>query len=316
MKILSKISALAISLTLVCSCMIFTSAESRWAELGIDASNTDNRVFDLADIYTDSEEKKLNQQIEKVKSLTGWDIGIVTNTLGVEQWDMQTITDDIYDYCGFGKAEDNYSGALLVVDMNSRQFCISTCGNAIQGVNDDYMDKIYDSIEDCLRDSDNIGGAYEYVNGLADSFVNSSLPKNTDEKGFVIDGEGNRWIVDGHGFDKNGNVKYESFWHKWLAGLKVTWLPTLIFLVVVIAIFLITVRQKYKKFGQGNSTAPEAVERISLKNRNDVFVDKRVVVTKIPRNTGGSSGRSGGGGSSTHTSSSGRTHGGGGGRGF
>ena len=118
MKILSKISALAVSLTLVCSCMIFTSAESRWAELGIDASNTDNRVFDLADIYTDSEEKELNQQIEKVKSLTGWDIGIVTNTLGVEQWDMQAITDDIYDYCGFGKAEDNYSGALLVVDMN------------------------------------------------------------------------------------------------------------------------------------------------------------------------------------------------------
>lgn len=314
MKKLSKIPALLLSLTLLCSCVIISSAESRWAELGIDASNTDNRVFDLADIYTDSEETELNHQIEKVKSLTGWDIGIVTNTLGVSQWDMQDITDDIYDYCGFGKAENNYSGALLVVDMNSRQFCISTCGNAIQGVNDRYMDKIYDSIEDCLKDGDNIGGAYEYVNGLADSFIHSSLPKNTDEKGFVTDSQGNRYIVDGHGFDKNGNIKYESFWQKWLAGLKVTWIPTLVILVIVLAVFFVVLRQKYKKFGQGNSTAPEAVERISLKNKNDVFVDRRVVVTKIPRNTGGGSGRSGG--SSTHRSSSGRSHGGGGGRGF
>lgn len=316
MKILSKISAFALSLTLVCSCMIFASAESRWAELGIDASATENRVFDLADIYTDSEEKEFNSQIEKVKSLTGWDIGIVTNTLGVEQWDMQDISDDIYDYCGFGSAENNYSGSILVIDMNSRQFCISTLGDAIQGVNDRHMDEIYDSIEDRLRDSDNIGGAYEYINGLANSYLESSLQKTVDDKGFVIDSEGNRWIVDGHGFDANGNIKYQSFWHKWLAGLKVTWIPTLIVLVVVLAIFFITLRQKYKKFGQGNSTAPEAVERISLKNRNDVFIDKRIVVTKIPRNTGGGSGRSGGGGSSTHRSSSGRTHGGGGGRSF
>lgn len=316
MKILSKISAFALSLALACSCLIFVSAESRWAELGIDASVTENRVFDLAGIYTDSEETELNSQIEKVKSLTGWDIAIVTNTLGVEQWDMQDISDDIYDYCGFGSAENNYSGAILVIDMNSRQFCISTCGDAIQGVNDRHMNDIYDSIEDCLRDSDNIGGAYEYINGLANSYLESSLPKTVDDKGFVIDSEGNRWIVDGHGFDAKGNIKYQSFWHKWLAGLKVTWIPTLIVLVVALAIFFITLRQKYKKFGQGNSTAPEAVERISLKNRNDVFIDKRVIVTKIPRNTGGGSGRSGGGGSSTHTSSSGRSHGGGGGRGF
>lgn len=317
MKTISQISSFIITLALLCSCTIFSSAESRWAELGIDASSTDNRVFDLADIYTDSEETELNQQIEKVKSLTGWDIGIVTNTLGVSQWDMQDIADDIYDYCGFGADTDNYSGALLVVDMNSRQFCISTCGTAIQGVNDRYMDKIYDSIEDCLRDGDNTGGAYEYVNGLADSFINSSLPKNTDDKGFVIDSEGNRWIVDGHGFDSSGNIKYQSFWQKWLAGLKITWLPTVIVLVIVLAVFLITLRHRYKNFGQGNSTAPEASERIALRNRSDVFVDKRVVVTKIPRNTGGGSGRSGGGGgSSTHTSSSGRSHGGGGGRGF
>lgn len=315
MKRISKISAFAISLALMCSCFIFVSAESRWAELGIDASNTDNRVFDLADIYTDSQESELNQQIERVRSLTGWDIGIVTNTLGVDQRDMQSISDDIYDYCGFGKAEDNYSGALLVVDMNSRQFCISTCGLAIPGVSDYYIDRIYDSIEDCLRDGDNIGGAYEYLNGLADSYIHSSLPKNTDDKGFITDSEGNRWIVDGKGFDKNGNVKYESFWQKWLAGLKVTWIPTLVVLVAVLAVFLITVRQRYKKFGQGNSTEPESSKKINIKNQNDVFIDKHIVVTKIPRNTGGGSGRSGGG-SSTHTSSSGRSHGGGGGRGF
>lgn len=289
-------------------------AQSRWEELDIDASSGDNRVFDLADIYSESEELQLNSHIEKIKSLTGWDIGIVTSTLGVSQWEMQDLADDIYDYCGFGYAEQNYSGTVLVIDMNSRQFCISTFGTAIAGVNDRYMDDIYDDIEDCLRDGDNLGGAYGYVNGLADSYIHSSLPKQTDSEGFIVDSEGNRYIADGHGFDANGNIKYNSFFEKWAAGLKVTWIPTLIVLVPAVSIFLIIVSRRYKRFGQGNSTAPEAQERITLKKSNDVFVDKRIVITKIPRNSGGS-GRSGGG-SSTHTSSSGRTHGGGGGRGF
>lgn len=313
-KALPHIASLALSLILICSCGFTAFAQSRWEELNIDASSTDNRVFDIANIYTDAEESELNRQIEKIKSLTGWDIGIVTNRLGVDQWDMQDIADDIYDYRSFGYAEDNYSGTVLVIDMSSRQFCISTYGSAIQGVNDRSMDDIYDNIEDCLRDEDNIGGAYAYINGLADSYLHSSLPKNVDDKGFVIDRNGNRYIADGHGFDQQGNIKYSSFLAKWIAGLKITWLPTVILLVIVLSVFFIAVRQRYKKFGQGNSTAPESVEKINIINRNDTFIDKRVVITRIPRNTGGS-GRSGGG-SSTHRSSSGRSHGGGGGRGF
>lgn len=314
-KTLSSAAALAVSLFIIIFSEISVFAESRWEELNIDALNTKNRVFDLADIYSDSEEKTLNEEIKKISVLTGWDIGIVTHTLGVNEDEIVALSDDIYDYCGFGAGTSDFSGTIFVIDMNSRNYCVSTCGSAIEGINDSQIDELYDDISENLSDNDYVGGAYAYIKGLEKSYLTGKLNKNTDSQGFVLDSQGNRYIVDGHGFDNNGNIKYENFWQKWLAGLKVTWIPTIVILVIVLAVFFIVLRKKYKKFGQGNSTAPEAVERISLKNSSDVFVDKRVVVTKIPRNTGGGSGRSGGG-SSTHTGSSGRIHGGGGGRSF
>ena len=317
-KTVSSAAAIVMSLFIVLFSGLSVSAESRWDELNIDASSTENRVFDLADIYSDADEKKLNEEINKISVLTGWDIGIVTHKLGVTEKEIEALADDIYDYCGFGADTSDFSGAIFVLDMNSRKYCVSTCGTAIKGVNDTQINNIYDDISENLADKDYVGSAYAYIDGLEKSYLTGNLTKNTDSQGFVLDSQGNRYIADGHGFDKDGNIKHTSFFGKWLSGLKVTWLPTLIVLVLVIVGFLLGVRKNYKKFGQSNSTANEAIQRLSLRNRSDKLIDKKLVVTKIQTNSNSSSssGRSSSSGSSTHTSSSGRTHGGGGGRSF
>ena len=60
--------------------------------------------------------------------------------------------DDFYDEHGFGYEGEYGSGALFLIDMDNREYYISTAGSAIGLYSDDEIDDTLDALYDDMRD--------------------------------------------------------------------------------------------------------------------------------------------------------------------
>ena len=86
-------------------------------------------VVDNADLLRSDEVAELNRQIQDLRSQLQLDIVIVT-TYGTGYKNIQEYADDFYDRNGYGYGS-SYSGILLLLDMEAREWYMSTCGDAI-----------------------------------------------------------------------------------------------------------------------------------------------------------------------------------------
>ena len=111
------------------------------------------RVIDDANLFTEHEAALLNSTIDRAIQDTGLDLVIYTNKNGVDEYDMQYFSDNYYDehYYGFDTAG---SGAILVIDMMSRQMYISTKGIAIWYMDDVDIEDILDDVQPKLSDGE------------------------------------------------------------------------------------------------------------------------------------------------------------------
>ena len=109
-KQLSFLLAVAAALMIVCG---FDSQEKK--------------VYDDGELLTDAEEERLQELLVETAKRTEQDLIVVTirDNGGKEAGDY---ADDFYDEHGFGYEKDNGSGVLFLIDMDARDFYISTAG--------------------------------------------------------------------------------------------------------------------------------------------------------------------------------------------
>ena len=129
---------------------------------------TPNRLVDDANLLTEAEEGTLLAKLNEISERQAFDVVIVTRN-GLDGKTPQDYADDFYDYNGYGQGEEK-DGALLLLDMESRSYHISTSGYGITALTDYGMNLMEDSFVPKLS-AGNYYGAFEEFANQCDYYV-------------------------------------------------------------------------------------------------------------------------------------------------
>lgn len=106
-------------------------------------------IADDAGLLSDAEEKKLTDEIAEASETTGWNIALGT-TMDTGGRSTMEYADDLYDDL-FGI---NTDGIAIVIDMENRNYYISTSGSAIGTITDSRVESILDAGWDDMSSGD------------------------------------------------------------------------------------------------------------------------------------------------------------------
>ena len=232
----------------------------------------DQKVYDFANLLTDSEEQALAAQIRDFCGRTGLDLPLVT-TSDAEGKSSRDYADDFYDYNGFGVGE-NADGMLLLIDMDNRQAYLSTTGRAINLFTDSEIYDVTDPVAERLGDGDYYGGCQTGINRII-AHVEEENEKSTLSGRFAR------------------SARRLPFYLLAAGGLT--------------ALILYGMTRSHKTARRAQHAGSYLDQQsLAFPLREDTFIRSSLTRRKIESSSGG------GGGTSTHRSSSGRSHGGGG----
>lgn len=234
------------------------------------------RLDDSAFLLEDNEQAEVLALLDEISERQSFDIVIVTtNSLGGKS--AMEYADDYFDYNGFGFGE-RHDGCILLVDMGSRNYWISTSGYGITAITDngiDYLGSIFKS----YLSSGNYISAFESFAQTCDSLVTQAKNGTPYDKEVPKSKEEANW---------KKIILYSLFF-----GASLGFVPVLIMKSKLNSVHMNSGASDYMK---ENS--------LNIESRSDIYLYS--TVSKVKKETEKS-------GSSTHTSSSGNSHGGGGG---
>lgn len=242
----------------------------------IDHLEASKDVVDYANILTSKEISKLAKRAAKLEDEYDIDVAIVT-TYATQGKDMTNFTDDYYDYNDYGVGYDK-SGLVLVLNMDTREWYISTCGVAIDAYSDETLDYIGEEILPDLKNGD----YYEAFDLYLDKCDNVMACYQ----------EGNIFDPDNQGA-------------KWPINLLIAIIAGAIISAIVSFSRLSKLKTRKVVHDANNYIK---VNGFNLTRSNDLFLYSNVTKTRRQQSNGG------GHHSSTHRSSSGGSHGGRGGK--
>ena len=131
------------------------------------AVQDNQRVYDFAELLSDSERENIEEKISDASEQSGLDIVVLTVNQMFGKTDRE-MADDFYDNGQFGfeleGKED--SGILLLIDMENRQLYISTAGTGIDYVTDDDWKEILNDIRDYATDGDYVQVCETYIDDV------------------------------------------------------------------------------------------------------------------------------------------------------
>ena len=242
------------------------------------AVNADEKVYDFADLFTDSEESELYKQISEYISISNMDLAVVTINEN-NKYDVEKYADDFYDYNDFG-INSSRDGILFLIDMDKRQIHMTTTGKAIKMYDDNRIDSALDLVYQHMTDQEYYTGTSKFINRISEGFQ-AGVPASN--KNMVIDKDGNVHIIK-----------------------RVNWF-LLVIISLIVSIITIVILVAKNKLVRKATTAEEYLDKDSVKiNGQDVFLSTHTTKHKIDHSSSGGSG-----GSSYHGGSSGMSHGGG-----
>lgn len=252
------------------------------------------RVVDNAGLLTYDETSELTRQIENLRQELELDIVIVT-TYGTGGKGVQAYADDFYDQNGYGYGSTN-SGILLLLDMEAREWYMSTCGEAIYIFTDYGLDQLGQTILPWLSSGDYYRAFLAWISGLSPYVKAYRMGSPVD--GYVPPDEYESPYGD------------EIYYYDDHVGISIQPFPmALIIGLIIAAVAILIMRSKMNTAKLQKSAANYLKDgSFRLRQRSDMFLYSRVTRTARPKNT------SSGGGSSVHRSSGGISHGGRGGR--
>ena len=257
------------------------------------------RVFDLADLFDDAEERALAERIDALREKMNMDAAVVT----VEENDRsaEEFADKFYEEQGLGVGT-NHDGALFLIDMENGELYISTEGKMLRYLTDGRIEAILDDAIEYAYDGQFMETAEVFLEDLEICYDNgiASDQYNQDTETGKVD-------------------RYRSVqWHEFLFAIA-----------VAAAAAGGAVLSVVREYGMKND-AERLAANFKLSYRKDssfapgraladILIGSYVTHSVIASATKNGGGRSGGGRSlssggrtSTHRSSSGRVHGGGG----
>ncbi len=264
------------------------------------AASAKTRIFDEAQLFSESEEAKIMVAIGQLQERTNMDYVIVTSDEPHEGADQQQIADAFYDNekFGFGLDEEN-SGVLIYIDMYERQVYLSTTGVMIDVITDERLERVLDVIAPKLTSRQYAAGALAALEKIGQYFKANGDPD-------IPEGQFRYDVVTGQILTAR---------HKALTSGEI-----LLAAAVGAAVALIVglcIRRSYKLKGSTYSYNYRNNSEMNLTQDRDEFL--RTTTTRVPKaennGGGGSGGGFGGGGSGVHSGGGGVSHGGGG-RGF
>lgn len=260
--------------------LFFAVFVSGIAGIGVYAENPAN-VIDNLDYLSTSEIANLQADIDNIKNGYGLDVVIVItdNTEGKSSRDF---ADDFFDYNGYGIGSD-YSGLLMLINMQNREVWISTTGKAIDIFTDSRISKMVDNVISPLSDAKYYNACRTFIRDVQ-NYANAGVP---------------------HG---QYRVPTDMTYADKVSRMVKSFPVYIIALVVSIGATLILSFSSKGKVTINHKTYEEDGS-FELSERRDDYIRESTVRTKIADSSSG-----GGGRSSTHRGSSGRSHGGGGGR--
>ena len=267
----------------------------------------DQRVFDDADLLTDTVEQMLQEEIEECISKVSMAIVVVT-TDNARGKTAMAYADDFYDENGFGYGDSYGPGILFLIDMDNREIYISTAGQAISMFTDREINWMLDEIYYWVSDGYWYDACMEFVHQVALYARNEEMAQN----GYYD--ETTDTFVEYTEAELKAVRRKAAIERVLSVGSLVSKL--LIAMVIgAVSGLIMRIRVNMNSAPGGRVYMKAGSDRIL--QRYDHKTNTTVTTRHIPRNENNGGSRSGGGGgfSSSHSSGGGRSHGGGG-RGF
>ena len=261
------------------------------------------KIVDNADLLTDAEEALLESKAQTLADRYDMDVVILTVSSTHGRY-IETYADDYYDNNGYGIGPD-YNGVLLVLAMDTREWAISTCGDAIYALTDYGIEALFRAMSTDLSYDEYYSAFDTYLDELPQYF---EAFENSDP----IDGY--HGAYDGPGYYEPGtrdDVLYYDREPGFGDYLRIIFVSLLIGSAVGGIALLIMRGQMNTAKAQSGASSYLLEGSFRLNRHMDLFLYSRVHRTRRQQSSGGG-GR--GGGSSFHRSSGGRSHGGGHGR--
>lgn len=282
---------------LICIAMLFA--------LTIPVTADTPKIVDRAGILTGEEVSLLEQKARDIVSQYDMDVVIVVEE-NIDGSDVTVFADDYYDGKGYGIGE-NFSGVLLLIVTDTREWAMSTCGDAIYALTDYGMELLFDAMDDYLAEDDYYRAFDAYLDELPVFFA-------AYENGDPIDGEPDMGY-DGPGYidpaDRDEIIYHPDYDPEPDLGdyLRIVFVSLAIGAAVGGIVILIMRGQMNTARQQSGAASYLVNGSYDLKRHQDIFLYSRVSRTRRAENNH-SSGGGHRGGSSVHRSASGRSHGG------
>ncbi|WEG72868.1 TPM domain-containing protein [Vagococcus intermedius] len=112
-------------------------------------ANETSRLFDEANLFSDSDKTTIQSAIATFKTETKMDAVILT-TIDAEGKSPQDYADDFYDQHNFGTGP-NKTGFLFLIDMDNRTYYISTAGTLIELLTGSKRERLLDHAETSMK---------------------------------------------------------------------------------------------------------------------------------------------------------------------
>lgn len=245
--------------------------------LNTPAVDASEKIYDYADLFSDEEEEALYKAVSKYIKKTNFDLAIVTINENNKS-SARVYADDFYDYNEFG-IDNEQSGVLFLIDMDTREFYQANTGKAMDIYTDNGREYVFDNIEDYIKNKEYYNGIEKFI-----KFITSY---------YEIDSMKGHYKVN-----NNGNIEKDYG-------------PIAIVFIIstVITFIVMTIMIKKNKMVFKAHSADDFLVKDTLKvnKTSDKFMGSHV--SKVSIHSDSSSG------GSSHSGSSGVSHSGGG-RGF
>lgn len=244
--------------------------------------DSNEKIYDFADILTDEEEKILYEKINIFIQTYKTDLVLLTSDFTyTNDYENEDYAVNFYDFNDFGLDFDNYSGILFFRNNNEQDkyYDIYTFGNAQLYFSDDRYNELLDDIYYDISNQNYLFGYNKLIDYLSNYYKNG------------IEDELKNYYIDEYGYLK----EYYSIPVVSIIMISIGTTSTVIIILV-----------KKNKMIKKERSANEYLKKDSViyKNKQDKFLRKHVThyVMSSSSSSGSSGGYSGGG----HSSGGGR----------
>ena len=128
-----------------------------------------SRMEDYADLLDSATESNIRNMLDEMSEELAFDIVIVT-TDSTGGKSSQSYADDFFDYNDYGFGE-TYDGVLLLINMEYREWYISTTGYGMEAVTNSEVDYIGNAIVDYLSIGDYESAFVAFANLVEDEVM-------------------------------------------------------------------------------------------------------------------------------------------------